>query len=50
MNDLPPDLPRLRTLETWLVLTLDRVRHKYVPELTAGLDSLVTGTGPQRQP
>nr|BFD88588.1 hypothetical protein StreXyl84_79890 [Streptomyces sp. Xyl84] len=26
LSDLPPDLPRLRTLETWLVLTLDRVR------------------------
>lgn len=26
MNDLPPDLPRLRTLETWLQLTLDEVR------------------------
>lgn len=28
VNDLPPDLPRLRTLETWLALTLDRVRRK----------------------
>ncbi|MFF1547178.1 DUF6233 domain-containing protein [Streptomyces sp. NPDC058291] len=28
MHDLPPDLPRLRTLETWLVLTLDRVRQQ----------------------
>ncbi|MBR8638567.1 hypothetical protein KEF29_02955 [Streptomyces tuirus] len=27
MNDLPPDLPRLRTLETWLLLTLDEVRR-----------------------
>ncbi|MFG2684219.1 DUF6233 domain-containing protein [Streptomyces sp. NPDC048392] len=26
MTDLPPDLPRLRTLETWLALTLDEVR------------------------
>ena len=26
MTDLPPDLPRLRTLETWLQLTLDQVR------------------------
>ena len=26
MSELPPDLPRLRTLETWLQLTLDRVR------------------------
>ncbi len=26
MTDLPPDLPRLRTLETWLALTLDQVR------------------------
>ncbi|GHI41934.1 DUF6233 domain-containing protein [Streptomyces violascens] len=25
---LPPDLPRLRTLETWLTLTLDQVRQK----------------------
>lgn len=28
VNDMPPDLPRLRTLETWLVLTLDRVRRQ----------------------
>ncbi|WP_159007195.1 hypothetical protein [Streptomyces sp. NRRL S-813] len=28
MTDLPPDLPSLRTLETWLVLTLDRVRRQ----------------------
>ncbi|WP_225080398.1 DUF6233 domain-containing protein [Streptomyces sp. CoT10] len=28
MNDLPPDLPHLRALETWLVLTLDRVRQQ----------------------
>lgn len=28
VNDLPPDLPRLRTLETWLVYTLDRVRRQ----------------------
>ncbi|MEV8548301.1 DUF6233 domain-containing protein [Streptomyces glaucescens] len=28
MDDLPPDLPRLRTLETWLVYTLDRVRRQ----------------------
>ena len=28
MNDLPPDLPRLRTLETWLAYTLDRVRRQ----------------------
>jgi hypothetical protein len=28
MHDLPPDLPRLRTLETWLALTLDRVREQ----------------------
>lgn len=28
MSDMPPDLPRLRTLETWLVLTLDRVRRE----------------------
>jgi hypothetical protein len=28
MHDLPPDLPRLRTLETWLALTLDRVRQQ----------------------
>lgn len=30
VNDLPPDLPRLRTLETWLALTLDRVRKEIV--------------------
>jgi hypothetical protein len=28
VNDLLPDLPRLRTLETWLVLTLERVRRQ----------------------
>lgn len=28
MHDLPPDLTRLRTLETWLALTLDRVRQQ----------------------
>lgn len=28
MTDLPPDLPRLRTLETWLAYTLDRVRQQ----------------------
>ncbi|MFI2370516.1 DUF6233 domain-containing protein [Streptomyces sp. NPDC018833] len=28
MSDLPPDLPRLRTLETWLVMTLQRVRER----------------------
>lgn len=26
VNDLPPDLPRLRTLETWLALQLQAVR------------------------
>ncbi|WP_416476883.1 DUF6233 domain-containing protein [Streptomyces sp. LKA04] len=26
MPSLPPDLPRLRTLETWLAYTLDEVR------------------------
>ncbi|MEW2415267.1 DUF6233 domain-containing protein [Streptomyces sp. NPDC046866] len=28
MSDLPPDLPRLRTLETWLALSLERVRQQ----------------------
>jgi len=28
VNDLPPDLPRLRTLETWLAYTLDRIRQQ----------------------
>ncbi|MFE5940560.1 DUF6233 domain-containing protein [Streptomyces sp. NPDC056470] len=28
MSELPPDLPRLRTLEHWFVLSLDRVRRK----------------------
>jgi hypothetical protein len=28
MYDLPPDLPRLRTLETWLLMTLERVRQQ----------------------
>ncbi|MFC9460004.1 DUF6233 domain-containing protein [Streptomyces sp. NPDC056983] len=27
MSDLPPDLPRLRTLETWLAMSLERVRR-----------------------
>ncbi|MER6561016.1 DUF6233 domain-containing protein [Streptomyces sp. NPDC001027] len=27
-RDLPPDLLRLRTLETWLILTLDRVQRQ----------------------
>lgn len=30
MNDFPPDLPRLRTLETWLAMTLARVRKDIV--------------------
>ncbi|MFF5445516.1 DUF6233 domain-containing protein [Streptomyces sp. NPDC012888] len=30
MSDLPPDLPRLRTLETWLQLNLDEVRRRIV--------------------
>nr|WP_203634379.1 DUF6233 domain-containing protein [Streptomyces sp. SID10815] len=25
---MPPDLPRLRTLETWLAISLDRVRQQ----------------------
>ncbi|MEU3703614.1 DUF6233 domain-containing protein [Streptomyces anulatus] len=28
MGDLPPDLQRLRTLETWLTLPLQRVREQ----------------------
>jgi hypothetical protein len=28
VNDLPPDLPRLRTLETWLAMSLHRVRQQ----------------------
>jgi hypothetical protein len=28
VTDLPPDLPRLRTLETWLTYTLNRVRQQ----------------------
>jgi hypothetical protein len=28
VTDLPPDLPRLRTLETWLACTLRRVRQQ----------------------
>lgn len=28
MSDLPPDLPRLRTLETWLRLQLARVEQQ----------------------
>ncbi|GES27973.1 DUF6233 domain-containing protein [Streptomyces angustmyceticus] len=30
MSELPPDLPRLRTLETWLQLTLEQVRQHIV--------------------
>jgi hypothetical protein len=32
VSDLPPDLPRLRTLETWLAMTLDRVRQQIATE------------------
>jgi hypothetical protein len=32
MYDLPPDLPRLRTLETWLAVSLDRVRQRIATE------------------
>ncbi|MGP3684131.1 DUF6233 domain-containing protein [Streptomyces sp. IBSNAI002] len=32
MSDLPPDLPRLRTLETWLQLSLDRIRQQITAE------------------
>jgi hypothetical protein len=28
VSDLPPDLPRLRTLETWLALSLEQVRAR----------------------
>ncbi|MEU7297047.1 DUF6233 domain-containing protein [Streptomyces exfoliatus] len=28
MSELSPDLPRLRTLETWLLVSLDRVRRR----------------------
>lgn len=30
MSELPPDLPRLRTLETWLQLALSEVREAIV--------------------
>ncbi|MFE5023123.1 hypothetical protein ACFRAO_07275 [Streptomyces sp. NPDC056656] len=30
MNDLPPGLPRPRTLETWLAMSLERVRRTIV--------------------
>lgn len=45
MNDLPPDLPRLRTLETWLQLHLEQVRaaiaatEKREQERQHGLDA-----------
>jgi len=32
VSDLPPDLPRLRTLETWLVMSLARVRQQIAVE------------------
>lgn len=32
MSDLPPDLPRLRTLERWLILSLDRVQERIAAE------------------
>ncbi|GAA3384536.1 DUF6233 domain-containing protein [Streptomyces racemochromogenes] len=32
MSDLPPDLPRLRTLETWLEMTLARVQRQIAVE------------------
>lgn len=28
MYDLPPDIPRLRILETWLLVSLERVRQQ----------------------
>lgn len=40
MYDLPPDLPRLRTLETWLLMTLQRVRQQItVAEQVEALDA-----------
>lgn len=40
MYDLPPDLPRLRTLETWLLMTLERVRQQItVAEQVEALDA-----------
>lgn len=40
MYDLPPDLPRLRVLETWLLMTLERVRQQItVAEQVAALDA-----------
>ncbi|MGA5565294.1 DUF6233 domain-containing protein [Streptomyces platensis] len=30
MNDLPPDVSRLRVLETWLQITLERVREQII--------------------
>jgi hypothetical protein len=32
VSDLPPDLPRLRILETWLVMSLARVRQQIAAE------------------
>lgn len=40
MYDLPPDLPRLRTLETWLLMTLERVRQQItVAEQVEAMDA-----------
>lgn len=38
MSDLPPDLPRLRTLETWLEMTLARVRQQIAVEEAAAAE------------
>ncbi|MCB8908354.1 MULTISPECIES: DUF6233 domain-containing protein [unclassified Streptomyces] len=56
MSDLPPDLPRLRTLEHWLVVSLERVRH-WITERAGGrpvADSVHIGdcrlAAPHRKP
>ncbi|MEU4029184.1 DUF6233 domain-containing protein [Streptomyces anulatus] len=57
MGDLPPDLDRLRTLETWLTLSLKRVREeiaaverKAQPQRTPQPPAAVRPAGPRRTP
>ncbi|MFF3531354.1 DUF6233 domain-containing protein [Streptomyces rubiginosohelvolus] len=52
-DDLPPDLPRLRTLETWAALYLQRVRARIAaverqPPQSAPAPTALPATGPRR--
>ncbi|MFH8692698.1 DUF6233 domain-containing protein (plasmid) [Streptomyces anulatus] len=57
MGDLPPDLDRLRTLETWLALSLKRVREQIAaversaqPQRAPQPPAAVRPAGPRRTP